>query len=212
MVFNKGFVQPCTNVKKVKNEVDFVEGRVSAKKVIDEMNKTVSSSEDDDANIVDNDEIEYQGNGDPHTISDKPVSLVLLNTFKSTYILKLATVPANMEDYPVEEDEQNEEKCAENAEVESVGAKDVRSTEDRTVFVKNLPFDVTIDQIKALFINATEIRVLKKNNGQGRGKAFIEMKSVENAESVCVTILLNILQNCRFRQQITKIGHFVVEN
>merc|ERR1711962_1473717 len=49
-------------------------------------------------------------------------------------------------------------------------------------FVKNLPLDATDEQIKILFSNAEEIRMLKKNNGASRGKAFIEMNSIENAE------------------------------
>lgn len=62
-------------------------------------------------------------------------------------------------------------------------APDVRQTEDRTIFVKNLPFDVTEVELKTLFINATEIRLLTRNNGTCRGKAFIEMNEVENAEN-----------------------------
>ena len=60
---------------------------------------------------------------------------------------------------------------------------DVRQTEDRTIFVKNLPYDVTKELLQTLFINATEIRLLTKNDGRCRGKAFIEMATVAHAES-----------------------------
>lgn len=61
--------------------------------------------------------------------------------------------------------------------------KEVRSAEDRTIFVKNLPFDATVEHLKALFVNATDVRILTKNNGTSRGKAFVEMKDVASAES-----------------------------
>ena len=38
-------------------------------------------------------------------------------------------------------------------------------------------------ELRALFINAVEIRLLTKNSGKCRGKAFIEMKQVEHAEN-----------------------------
>ena len=83
------------------------------------------------------------------------------------------------EDNEAEGEEDKEEKEDKAEEI-----KDVRSTEDRTIFVKNLPLEATEEQIKVLFVNSQEIRMLKKNNGASRGKAFIEMNSVENAEKV----------------------------
>lgn len=59
----------------------------------------------------------------------------------------------------------------------------MRQTEDKTIFVKNLPFDVTVEEMKTLFINAIDVRLLTKNNGHCRGKAFVEMNSVEKAEN-----------------------------
>jgi len=58
---------------------------------------------------------------------------------------------------------------------------DVRSSEDRTIFVKNLPFDTTVEELEALFINAKEVRLLTKASGKCRGKAFVEMNTVEAA-------------------------------
>ena len=93
----------------------------------------------------------------------------------------MATEEADPADYP--DDEPADEESPMEAEEEKSDKPDVRSTEDRTIFVKGLPFTATVDQIKVLFVNATEVRLLTKNNGQSRGKAFVEMKSVETAES-----------------------------
>merc|ERR1712142_61886 len=90
--------------------------------------------------------------------------------------IPLATKEADPTDYP--DDEQISESPMEAEEEEKSDKPDVRSTEDRTIFVKGLPFTATVDQIKVLFVNATEVRLLTKNNGQSRGKAFVEMKNV----------------------------------
>ena len=113
---------------------------------------------------------------------------------RNNFEFKLAKIPANQDEYPQVEpeeddrmDEDNEaegEEEKEEKDNKSEEMKDVRSTEDRTIFVKNLPLEATEEQIKVLFVNAEEIRMLKKNNGASRGKAFIEMNSIENAEKV----------------------------
>merc|ERR1711962_2001223 len=174
-------------LKKQKSETESDESFVhipSAKKIVEEMNQEESEDEEIEDNVIDNDDIEFQGTNEPDIIEDIPI----------------AKIPANPEEYPqaeeVEEDridEDDDEEEGETAEgkeedkkkkeedkVEEM--KDVRSTEDRTIFVKNLPLDATDEQIKILFSNAEEIRMLKKNNGASRGKAFIEMNSIENAE------------------------------
>merc|ERR1712106_19672 len=132
-----------------------------------------SDVESDIDNVIDDDEAEIQGTEDAERIEDIP----------------LATEPADPADYPVEEIEEEEEEMeAEEEEEPTVEKKRVpmpvsRSAEDRTIFVKNLPFEATIEHLKALFINATEVRILTKNNGTSRGKAFVEMKDVASAES-----------------------------
>ena len=87
-----------------------------------------------------------------------------------------------MDEDPNEAEGEDNAPEGENNKTEEM--KDVRSTEDRTIFVKNLPLEATEEQIKVLFVNSEEIRMLKKNNGASRGKAFIEMNSIENAEKV----------------------------
>jgi len=175
-------------LKKQKSETESDESFVhipSAKKIVEEMNQEESEDEELEDNVIDNDDIEFQGTNEPDIIEDIPI----------------AKIPANPEEYPQaeeeveedridEDDDEEEDETAEGKEddkkkkdedkVEEM--KDVRSTEDRTIFVKNLPLDATDEQIKILFSNAEEIRMLKKNNGASRGKAFIEMNSIENAE------------------------------
>merc|ERR1711962_1891901 len=172
-------------LKKQKSETESDESFVhipSAKKIVEEMNQEESEDEQLEDNVIDNDDIEFQGTNEPDIIEDIPI----------------AKIPANPEEYPQaveedridEDDDEEENEAAEGKEedkkkkdedkVEEM--KDVRSTEDRTIFVKNLPLDATDEQIKILFSNAEEIRMLKKNNGASRGKAFIEMNSIENAE------------------------------
>ena len=98
---------------------------------------------------------------------------------------QLATENAKPEDYPADPEPEEEEPAEDEPKEKTAESKsDVRAAEDQTIFVKNLPFDATVEQLKTLFVNATEIRILTKNNGSSRGKAFIEMKSVETAESV----------------------------
>merc|ERR1711953_509914 len=165
-------------LKKQKSETESDESFVevpSAKKIVEEMNEESEEEELED-NVIDDDEIEFQGTNEPEIINDIP----------------LAKIPANQDEYPQVEPEEDDRMAEDN---EAGGGeekeekdnkpeemKDVRSTEDRTIFVKNLPLEATEDQIKVLFVNAEEIRMLKKNNGASRGKAFIEMNSIENAE------------------------------
>ena len=85
----------------------------------------------------------------------------------------------------LEKDVKVEKKATESSEnQEETDTKDVRATEDRTIFVKNLPFEIKEEELKTLFVNAIDVRILRKNTGIGRGKAFIEMDTVEHAENV----------------------------
>merc|ERR1712131_91174 len=166
-------------LKKQKSETESDESFVevpSAKKIVQEMNQEESEEEELEDNVIDDDEIEFQGTNEPEIINDIP----------------LAKIPANQDEYPQvepeeddrmdEDNEAEEEETEEKTEGKTEEIKDVRSTEDRTIFVKNLPLEATEEQIKVLFVNSQEIRLLKKNNGASRGKAFIEMNSMENAE------------------------------
>ena len=101
----------------------------------------------------------------------------------------MATEEANPEDYPAEEINDEEDGAEEMNTESEKPEKDVKSAEDRTIFVKNLPFDATVEHIKTLFVNATDVRILTKNNGSSRGKAFVEMKDVASAEKVFFLIL-----------------------
>lgn len=47
--------------------------------------------------------------------------------------------------------------------------------------MKNLPFDTTVEELEALFSEAKEVRLLTKASGKCRGKAFVEMNTVEAA-------------------------------
>ncbi|CAG5107744.1 Oidioi.mRNA.OKI2018_I69.chr1.g3469.t1.cds [Oikopleura dioica] len=105
-------------------------------------------------------------------------------------VIPLATDVESPEDYEdnafdekVKKEIKNEadEDASENAPPSEVKT-DVRSSEDRTIFVKNLPFDTTVEELEALFIHAKEVRLLTKASGKCRGKAFVEMKTVEAAQ------------------------------
>jgi len=155
--------------KKVKVEKEVkVEPVPTAKNIVGEMidEQEESEVEDEIDNVIDNDEAEIQGTEDAEIIDDIP----------------LATEEANPEDYPAEEINDEEDGAEEMNTESEKPEKDVKSAEDRTIFVKNLPFDATVEHIKTLFVNATDVRILTKNNGSSRGKAFVEMKDVASAE------------------------------
>ncbi|KAM8875480.1 nucleolin [Spinachia spinachia] len=54
----------------------------------------------------------------------------------------------------------------------------------RTLFVKNLPFSATIDDLKEVFENAVDVRLPPGQNGSNRGIAYIEFKSEADAEKM----------------------------
>ncbi|XP_064020937.1 nucleolin [Pogoniulus pusillus] len=51
----------------------------------------------------------------------------------------------------------------------------------RTLFVKNLPYRITEDEMKEVFDNAVEIRMVLNKEGTSRGMAYIEFKSEADA-------------------------------
>lgn len=158
-------------VKSLILDDEIVEPKVTKKEVKDMIDEVVEEpemeSEEDEE-----EEIEFQGQETPPNIK----------------ITKLATVVAVPSDYPetlfVPKIASKAKSADDEGDVTTADeVVDVRETEDRTIFVKNLPYDVTKELLNTLFINATEIRLLTKNNGQCRGKAFIEMATVGHAES-----------------------------
>ena len=64
-------------MKKQKSETESDESFVevpSAKKIVEEMNQEESEEEELEDNVIDNDEIEFQGTNQPEIINDIPVS------------------------------------------------------------------------------------------------------------------------------------------
>ncbi|XP_040469285.1 nucleolin [Falco naumanni] len=51
----------------------------------------------------------------------------------------------------------------------------------RTLFVKNLPYRLTEDEIKEVFENAQEIRIVMNKEGNSKGMAYVEFKSEAEA-------------------------------
>ncbi|KAM7387965.1 hypothetical protein PAMP_024169 [Pampus punctatissimus] len=54
----------------------------------------------------------------------------------------------------------------------------------RTLFVKNLPFSATIDDLREVFEDAVDVRLPPGQNGSNRGIAYIEFKSEAEAEKM----------------------------
>ncbi|KAM6921304.1 nucleolin [Xenentodon cancila] len=54
----------------------------------------------------------------------------------------------------------------------------------RTLFVKNLPFSATVDDLKELFEDAVDVRLPQGQNGSNRGIAYIEFRSEAEAEKM----------------------------
>uniref|UniRef100_A0A3Q3L0N4 Nucleolin n=1 Tax=Mastacembelus armatus TaxID=205130 RepID=A0A3Q3L0N4_9TELE len=54
----------------------------------------------------------------------------------------------------------------------------------RTLFVKNLPFSATVDDLKEVFEDAVEVRLPPGQNGSDRGIAYIEFKTEAEAEKM----------------------------
>ncbi|XP_029286108.1 nucleolin [Cottoperca gobio] len=54
----------------------------------------------------------------------------------------------------------------------------------RTLFVKNLPFSATTDDLKEVFEDAVDVRLPPGQNGSNRGIAYIEFKSEAEAEKM----------------------------
>ncbi|KAM4548198.1 nucleolin [Odontesthes bonariensis] len=59
-----------------------------------------------------------------------------------------------------------------------------KEREARTLFVKNLPFSATVDDLKELFEDAVDVRLPQGQNGSNRGIAYIEFKTEAEAEKM----------------------------
>nr|XP_061791092.1 nucleolin [Nerophis lumbriciformis] len=59
-----------------------------------------------------------------------------------------------------------------------------KERDSRTLFVKNLPFSTTVDDLKEVFEDAVDVRVPPGQNGANRGIAYIEFKSEADAEKM----------------------------
>ena len=75
------------------------------------------------------------------------------------------------------------ERINDPAQIKDEVMSEVKYTEAKTLFVKNLPTDVNEAELLELFVTVTEIRLLKKANGVCRGKGFVEMNTEKEAES-----------------------------
>uniref|UniRef100_A0AAZ1XIH8 Nucleolin n=1 Tax=Oreochromis aureus TaxID=47969 RepID=A0AAZ1XIH8_OREAU len=63
------------------------------------------------------------------------------------------------------------------------GSQDSKKEKDaRTLFVKNLPFSATADDLKEIFKDAVEIRVPPGQNTSNKGIAYVEFKTEADAE------------------------------
>uniref|UniRef100_A0A8D3DB79 Nucleolin n=1 Tax=Scophthalmus maximus TaxID=52904 RepID=A0A8D3DB79_SCOMX len=54
----------------------------------------------------------------------------------------------------------------------------------RTLFIKNLPFSATPDDLKEIFEDAVDVRLPQGQNGSNRGIAYVEFKSEAEAEKM----------------------------
>uniref|UniRef100_A0A8C6S4E9 Nucleolin n=1 Tax=Neogobius melanostomus TaxID=47308 RepID=A0A8C6S4E9_9GOBI len=59
-----------------------------------------------------------------------------------------------------------------------------KERDSRTLFVKNLSFSVTVDDLKTIFEDAVDIRLPPGQNGSNRGIAYIEFKTETEAEKM----------------------------
>ncbi|XP_069009510.1 LOW QUALITY PROTEIN: nucleolin [Embiotoca jacksoni] len=65
------------------------------------------------------------------------------------------------------------------------GAQEGKKERDaRTLFVKNLPFSATAEDLKEVFEDAVDVRLPQGQNGSNRGIAYIEFKTEAEAEKM----------------------------
>ncbi|NWR86964.1 NUCL protein, partial [Furnarius figulus] len=56
-----------------------------------------------------------------------------------------------------------------------------KERDSRTLFLKNLPYRITEDEIKEVFENAVEVRIMMNRDGSSRGMAYVEFKTEAEA-------------------------------
>ncbi|XP_038599181.1 nucleolin isoform X2 [Tachyglossus aculeatus] len=67
--------------------------------------------------------------------------------------------------------------------LEKAKAKETRKDRDaRTLFVKNLPYKVTQEEMKEVFEDAVEVRLVTGKDGMSKGIAYIEFKTEADAD------------------------------
>ncbi|CAN8190645.1 unnamed protein product [Coccothraustes coccothraustes] len=59
--------------------------------------------------------------------------------------------------------------------------EDKKERDARTLFVKNLPYRITEDDIREVFENALEVRIVMNKDGSSKGMAYIEFKTEAEA-------------------------------
>ncbi|KAG7217532.1 hypothetical protein INR49_021459 [Caranx melampygus] len=59
-----------------------------------------------------------------------------------------------------------------------------KERDTRTLFVKNLPFSATVDDLREVFEDAVDVRLPPGQNGSNRGIAYIEFKTEAEAEKM----------------------------
>uniref|UniRef100_A0A3P8WAE9 Nucleolin n=1 Tax=Cynoglossus semilaevis TaxID=244447 RepID=A0A3P8WAE9_CYNSE len=70
---------------------------------------------------------------------------------------------------------------ARNKETSQEGKKE---RDSRTLFVKNLPFSATVDDLREVFESAVDVRLPPGQNGSNRGIAYIEFKTEAEADKM----------------------------
>jgi RNA recognition motif-containing protein len=78
------------------------------------------------------------------------------------------------------------------------------SRHEATVYVANLPWDTTEDDLARLFgqfANVVDARVIQDpQTGRSRGFGFVELAAVEQVASVCAT-----LDSCQFNGRLLQV-------
>ncbi|NXB76397.1 NUCL protein, partial [Donacobius atricapilla] len=60
--------------------------------------------------------------------------------------------------------------------------EDKRERDARTLFLKNLPYRITEDEIREVFENALEVRIVMNKDGNSRGMAYVEFETEAEAD------------------------------
>ncbi|XP_041261888.1 nucleolin [Onychostruthus taczanowskii] len=69
----------------------------------------------------------------------------------------------------------------EKAKTKEAMKEDKKERDARTLFLKNLPYRITEDDIREVFENASEVRIVMNKDGSSKGMAYIEFKTEAEA-------------------------------